>query len=49
MNERTEGLIGLSAAFFVLISAMIDPNVAALLAVAFLLALSTYKIVYRPR
>lgn len=44
MNTRTEGTIAILAAFFVLMSAMLDPRISVLLAVLALLALGIYKL-----
>ena len=44
MNNRTEGLIAIIAALIVLFSAMLDPRVSAVLAVAGLLLYGLYKL-----
>ncbi len=44
MSNKTEGMIAISAAFFVLLSAMLDPKISAALAIVFLLALAGYKL-----
>jgi len=44
MSKRTEGIIAIWAAFFVLLSAMFDPRISAGLAVFFLVALAAYKL-----
>lgn len=45
MNNRTEGIIAILAAFLVLFSAMLDARVSAGLAIIFLIALAIYKFV----
>ena len=45
MNNKTEGIIAILAAFLVLFSAMFDPRVSAGLAIIFLVALAIYKFV----
>ncbi len=44
MNNKTEGIIAILAAFFVLLSAMLDPEISAGLAIIFLVVLATYKL-----
>jgi hypothetical protein len=44
MNNQTEGLIALSAALLVLFSAMLDPKVSVILAVAGLALYGIYKL-----
>jgi len=44
MSNKTEGMIAILAAFFVLLSAMLDPRISAALAIVFLLALAAYKL-----
>ncbi len=44
MNNRTEGLFAIIAALVVLFSAMLDPKVSALLAVAGLALYGLYKL-----
>jgi len=48
MSNKTEGIIAILAAFFVLLSAMFDPRISAGLAVVFLVVLAAYKL-YRSR
>jgi Ca2+/Na+ antiporter len=43
VSDRTESIVAILAAFFVLFSAMLDPRVSAELAVVFLVALAAYK------
>jgi len=43
MNARTEGTIAILAALFVLLSAMWDPRISAVVAVIALVALGAYK------
>ena len=44
MNNQTEGLFAIIAAFVVLFSALLDPKVSAILAVAGLLLFGVYKL-----
>ena len=44
MNNKTEAIIATLAAFFVLLSAMLDPKISAGLAVVFLVVLAAYKL-----
>ncbi|MEA1998372.1 MAG: hypothetical protein U9N61_03480 [Euryarchaeota archaeon] len=44
MNDKTEGIITILAAFFVLFSAMIDPLVSAVVAIGILSAIGIWKI-----
>ena len=44
MSNKTEGMIAILAAFFVLLSAMFDPRISAGLAVVFLVVLAAYKL-----
>ncbi|RLJ08188.1 MAG: hypothetical protein DRP16_01910 [Candidatus Aenigmatarchaeota archaeon] len=44
MNNKTEGVIAILAAFFVLFSAMLNPKISAGLAVVFLVVLTSYKL-----
>jgi hypothetical protein len=44
MNARTEGILAIVAAFFVLFSAMLDPRISIIIAIAALVALSIYKL-----
>ena len=45
MNAKTEAVLDIAAAIFVLFVAMLDPWVSAGLAIMFLIALSVYKFV----
>jgi hypothetical protein len=49
MKKETEGILAILAAMLVLFSAMIDPLVSLVLAVAALGALGAYKIFLAPR
>jgi hypothetical protein len=44
MSNKTEGIIAILAAFFVLLSAMFDPRISAGLAFVFLVVLAAYKL-----
>jgi len=44
MSNKTEGIIAILAAFFVLLSAMLDPKISAGLAIVFLVVLAAYKL-----
>jgi len=44
MSNKTEGIIAIFAAFFVLLSAMLDPKISAGLAIVFLVLLAAYKL-----
>jgi len=44
MNEKTEGIIAILAAFFVLFSAMINPIATAVIAIGVLAGIVTWKI-----
>ena len=44
MSNKTEGMIAILAAFFVLLSAMLDPKISAGLAIVFLVVLAAYKL-----
>ena len=44
MNYKTEGIIAISAAFFVLFSTMIDPMVSAVVAIGILAAIGIWKV-----
>ncbi len=44
MNNKTEVIIATLAAFFVLLSAMLDPKISAGLAITFLIVLAAYKL-----
>jgi len=44
MSNKTEGIIALLAAFFVLLSAMFDPRISAGLAIVFLVVLAACKL-----
>ena len=44
MNDKTEGIIAILAAFFVLFSAMIDPLVSAVIAIGILSCIGIWKI-----
>jgi Co/Zn/Cd efflux system component len=44
MNDKTEGIIAILAAFFVLFSAMIDPLVSAVVAIGILASIGIWKI-----
>jgi Co/Zn/Cd efflux system component len=44
MNDKTEGIIVILAAFFVLFSAMIDPMVSAVIAIGILSCIGIWKI-----
>ena len=44
MSNKTEGIIAILVAFFVLLSAMFDPRISAGLAVVFLVVLAAYKL-----
>ena len=43
MSNKTEAIIAILAAFFVLLSAMLDPKISAGLAIVFLVVLAAYK------
>jgi len=43
MSNKTEGIIAILAAFFVLLSAMLDPKISAGLAIVFFVVLAAYK------
>lgn len=43
MSNKTEGIIAILAAFFVLFSAMLDSKISAGLAIIFLVVLAAYK------
>ena len=45
MNNKTEGIIAILAAFFVLFSAMLVPKISAGLAIIFLVVLAVYKLI----
>ncbi len=47
MNARTESMLAIVAAIFVLLSAMWDPRVSVAISVVALLALGVYKFVHR--
>lgn len=47
MNPRTESIISIGAAIFVLFTAMLDPRVAAGLAVALFVGLGIFKFLVR--
>ena len=49
MNNKTEGSLAILAALLVLFSAMLDPRVSVILAVAALIALGVYKFIWSPR
>ena len=44
IGNRTEGIIAILVAFFVLLSAMLDPKISAGLAIIFLVVLAAYKL-----
>jgi len=44
IGNRTEGIIAVLVAFFVLLSAMLDPKISAGLAIIFLVVLAAYKL-----
>lgn len=44
MNNKTEGLLAILAAFLVLFSAMFNPITAAVIAITMLVALGAYKL-----
>ena len=44
MSNKVEGIIVILAAFFVLLSAMLDPKISAGLAIVFLVVLAAYKL-----
>lgn len=44
MSERTESVIAIFAALFVLFTAMLDPRISAALAITLLLAVAGYKL-----
>jgi len=44
MNDKTEGIIAILAAFFVLFSAMINPLVSAVVAIGILAAIGIWKV-----
>ena len=44
MSNKTEGIIAILAAFFVLLSAMLNPKISVGLAIVFLVVLSAYKL-----
>ena len=49
MNARSEGTIAVTAALFVLISAMWDPRISAAISVVALAAFGIYRLVLRGR
>ena len=44
MSNKTEGIIAILAAFFVLLSAILNPKISAGLAIVFLCLLAAYKL-----
>ena len=44
IGNRTEGIIAILVAFFVLLSAMLDPKISAGLPIIFLVVLAAYKL-----
>lgn len=48
MNERHEGTWSIIAALLVLFTAMLDPRIAAALAIFLLVAFALYKFAYKP-
>ena len=44
MSNKTEGIIAILAAFFVMLSAILDPKISAGLAIVFLVVLAAYKL-----
>jgi len=44
MSNKTEAIIAMLAAFFVLLSAMFNPKISAGLAIVFFIVLATYKL-----
>jgi hypothetical protein len=47
MNAKTEAVISIVAALFVLLSAMFDPRISAGLAIIFLVAFAVYKFAHQ--
>lgn len=47
MNDKTEGIIAILAAFFVLFSAMIDPMVSAVIAIGILSYIGIFKVSHK--
>lgn len=45
MNNKSEGMINFLAAFFVLMSAMVDPRISAGIAIVFLVGSAIFKLV----
>ncbi len=49
MNGKTEGTLAIIAALFVLLSALLDPRISAVIAIVALAALGVYRLMQKER